>query len=84
MRTHRIYNAYSSLALHFMPSPPGSVARPPCARPTGSNTRPGQPSCSSRPIINQQAALQCTSTPPPPYQYSRGPLETQRRKQSSL
>ena len=30
----------------FMPSPPGSVARPPCARPTGSNTRPGQPSCS--------------------------------------
>ncbi len=49
----------------FMPSPPGSVARPPCARPTGSNTRPGQPSCSSRPIINQQAALQHTSPPPP-------------------
>ncbi|CAF89065.1 unnamed protein product, partial [Tetraodon nigroviridis] len=33
----------------------GSVARPPCARPTGSNTRPGQPSSSSRPIIKQQA-----------------------------
>lgn len=49
----------------FMPSPPGSVARPPCARPTGSNTRPGQPSSSSRPIINQQAALESTSPPPP-------------------
>lgn len=50
----------------FMPSPPGSVARPPCARPTGSNARPGQPSSSSRPIINQQAALQLTSHPSPP------------------
>lgn len=62
----------------FMPSPPGSVARPPCARPTGSNTRPGQPSCSSRPIINQQAALQRRSLPPSPH-YCRGPLETQRK-----
>lgn len=62
----------------FMPSPPGSVARPPCARPTGSNTRPGQPSSSSRPIINQQAALQLTSLPPSSHQY-RGLLETQRK-----
>lgn len=44
----------------------GSVARPPCARPTGSNTRPGQPSSSSRPIIKQQAVLQLTSLPPSP------------------
>lgn len=51
----------------FMPSPPGSVARPPCARPTGSNTRPGRPSSSSRPIINQQPALQLTSLPPSPH-----------------
>ena len=36
----------------------GSVARPPWARPTGSYTRPGQPSCSPPPIINQQAAQQ--------------------------
>lgn len=62
----------------FMPSPPGSVARPPCARPTGSNTRPGQPSSSSRPIINQQAALQLTSLPPSSHQY-RGLSETQRK-----
>lgn len=62
----------------FMPSPPGSVARPPCARPTGSNTRPGQPSSSSRPIINQQAALQLTSLPPSPH-WCRGLLETQRK-----
>lgn len=49
----------------------GSVARPPCARPTGSNTRPGQPSSSSRPIIKQQAVLQLTSLPPSP-QWCRG------------
>lgn len=64
----------------FMPSPPGSVARPPCARPTGSNTRPGQPSCSSRPIINQQAALQRTSPPPPPPHSTAGaPWKLRRR-----
>lgn len=55
----------------------GSVARPPRARPTGSNTRPGQPSSSSRPIIKQQAALQLTSLPPSP-QWCRG-LRTGRK-----
>ncbi len=36
-----------------VPSPLGSVARPPCARPTGSRDRPGQFSCSTGPIITQ-------------------------------
>lgn len=63
----------------FMPSPPGSVARPPCARPTGSNTRPGQPSSSSRPIINQQAALQSISPPPPHTSKPRAPWKIRGR-----